>query len=197
MPGAARQTRLPPLLGISLVVLAALVLRAPVLRYTFFADDHLFLDQVRGASIVSAWAVDDPLRNYWRPLSRQLYFWVVSRCGESPVVAHVLNLTLLLGIVVLVWAVGRRLAGERAGVIAAAIVAVHEAADVPVLWASGSQDLLAVLGRSGHCTWRCAAGSAGRRRRSWPACCPRRPSPPLPPSRSGCCGNAARRGPGA
>jgi hypothetical protein len=152
-----------------LVLAAGVALRFPVLRYTFFADDHLFLDQVRGTSLLTAWSVDDPLRNYWRPLSRQLYFWLVSRLGESPLVAHVLNAALFLGVVVLVWILGRRLAGERGALVAAGIVALHEAADVPVLWASGSQDLLAILGalgalclaQRGRLPWASAAFVAG------------------------------------
>src|SRR5207249_6335625 len=39
----------------------------------------------------------------------------------------------------------RSLAGARAALIAAAFLGFHYAADVPVLWVSGSQDLLAVM----------------------------------------------------
>jgi hypothetical protein len=130
--------------GLVLILLAATGLRFAVLRYPFFADDYLFLDQTRGGSILSAWAVHDPLRNYWRPLSRQIYFWVVSALGESPLVAHLLNLTLFLGIIALLYVLTRRLSSGRAALAAAALVALHEVADVPVLWASGSQDLLAI-----------------------------------------------------
>ena len=138
-----------PATGLAFVLLAATSLRFAVLRYPFFADDYLFLDQTRGGSILSAWAVHDPLRNYWRPLSRQVYFWVVSALGESPQAAHAMNLALFLGIVALLYVLTRRLSGTRAALTAAALVALHEVADVPVLWASGSQDLLAVAGALG------------------------------------------------
>jgi len=145
--GPRARTAAPPAwAGIGFVLAAAVWLRASVLRYPFFADDYLFLDQTRGGSILSAWTVRDPLRNYWRPLSRQVYFWVVSALGESPVVAHVMNLALFLGILALLYLLTRKLAGERAALVATAIVALHEVADVPVLWASGSQDLLAIAG---------------------------------------------------
>ena len=143
---SGQPTAVPGAAGWLPVLAAAVALRYRVLGYGFFADDYLFLDQVRGASPISVFMLPDPLRNYWRPVGRQAYFWFIARLGESPLVAHVLNLAIFLALVALVFALARRLAGTRAGAIAAGIVAVHEAADVPVLWSSGSQDLLAVLG---------------------------------------------------
>jgi len=153
---AARGAWLAPLL----VLGAALWLRFPVLGYGFFADDYLFLDQARGRSPLAAWLAPDPLRNYWRPLSRQVYFSIVSWFGESPVAGHAMNLLLFLAILALLGAIARRLAGMRAAVVAMAIVALAEAADVPVLWVSGSQDLLAVAGALG-CLWLCLRGRTG------------------------------------
>ena len=46
----------------------------------------------------------------------------------------------------LVFVLARRLGGARLGIVAASIVALTYAADVPVLWASGAQDLLAICG---------------------------------------------------
>lgn len=137
------------LLALLLVLGAAVWQHAGMLRYPFFADDYLFLDQLRGRGFLSAWTVHDPLRNYWRPLSRQVYFGFVGLLGESPLVAHILNLTLFLGILVLLYLLVRRLVSTRAAIVATALVALHEVADVPVLWASGSQDLLAVAGALG------------------------------------------------
>lgn len=132
-----------------LLLFAFLLVRGPVIRYPFFADDYLFLDQVRGHSVATVWSVPDPLRNYWRPLGRQGYFGLVSLLGESPAIAHALNLALLAGILALLYMLARRLAGARAAMVATGIVAIHEVADVPVVWASGSQDLLAVAGGLG------------------------------------------------
>jgi hypothetical protein len=113
----------------------------------FFADDYLFLDQARGRSLIATLASPDPIGNYVRPVSRQLWFWCVAAVsGESARAFHVANLALLLGILALLFRVARRLLPLPAAVAATAVVAVHHAADVPVTWASGSQDLLAVLG---------------------------------------------------
>ena len=147
-PGAAFPG-LAPVGGLALVLLAGAWLQISALRLPFFADDYLFLDQARGRSLWGALTSPDPLRNFWRPVGRQLYFWLVARCGESPVVAHVLNLAIFLGIVALLFVLARRLAGTRAAVIAASVLALHYAADVPVRWASGSQDLIAVAGALG------------------------------------------------
>ncbi len=140
---------LAPAGALALVLLAGAWLQISALRLPFFADDYLFLDQMRGRSLWGALTSPDPLRNFWRPVGRQLYFWLVAQSGELTVVAHALNLLIFLGIVALLFVLARRLAGTRAAVIAASIVALHYVADVPVRWASGSQDLIAVAGALG------------------------------------------------
>lgn len=140
---------LGPTGALVLVVSAAAWMRFALLRYPFFADDYLFLDQVRGRTLFAALTTPDPLRNYWRPLSRQVYFWFVSLLGESPTTAHMLNAAMFLAIIVMLFALTRRVASTKAAIIASSLVALHEAADVPVLWASGSQDLLATVGALG------------------------------------------------
>lgn len=128
-----------------LALLAAVLVHAPALRAPFFADDYLFLDQVRARSLGAVLASPDPIGNYFRPLGRQLWFWALAGAsGESPVVFHAANLLLLLACIVLLWAIARRVAGEAAAGVAAAVFALGHAADVPVRWACGSQDLLAV-----------------------------------------------------
>jgi hypothetical protein len=140
---------LAPVGALALVLVAGAWLQISALRLPFFADDYLFLDQIRGRSLWAALTSPDPLRNFWRPVGRQLYFWLVARSGESTVVAHVLNLLIFLGIVAMLFVLARRLAGTRAAVIAASVLALHYVADVPVRWASGSQDLIAVAGALG------------------------------------------------
>ena len=150
-PDAPRPARpaTPPGATLALVVLAAVWLQVSALSLPFFADDYLFLDQARGRSLWAAWTAPDPLRNFWRPVGRQVYFWLVAVMGESPLAAHVLNLLCFATIVALLFLLARRLAGTRAAAIAATVLALHYAADVPVRWASGSQDLIAVAGALG------------------------------------------------
>lgn len=134
-------------LALALVLVAALAIHGAALTKPFFADDYLFLDQVRHRSLPQALVARDPIGNFFRPVGRQAYFWVVSRVGrESPLVSHAANLALFGLAVTLLYLLARRLAGPRAGLVAAAFLALHYAGDVPVHWASGSQDLLAVCG---------------------------------------------------
>jgi len=131
--------------GLALIVLAALLVRLPLLLGGFFADDYFFLERVRGKGLLAALASPDPLGNFLRPVSRQLYFWAVgSASGETPAAFHAVNLLLFACLLLLLFRLVRRLADAPLALVAAAYVGFHYAADVPLLWASGSQDLLAV-----------------------------------------------------
>jgi hypothetical protein len=135
---------------LALILLATAWLQRAALRAPFFADDFLFLDQARNHTLWAALTGPDPIGNFVRPVGRQLHFWLLARAsGESAVVFHAANLALFLGVVTLLFLVTRRLAGTVAAAFAAAFVALHYAADVPLLWASGSQDLLALVGALG------------------------------------------------
>jgi hypothetical protein len=134
-------------LALAVVLAAAAWIHAGALSAPFFADDYLFLDQVRGRSLPDALSRPDPLGNFLRPVSRPMWFWALSGAsGESSRVFHIANLLLFLAILVLLHRVARRWLPPHAALAGVAVVAVHHAADVPLLWASGSQDLLAILG---------------------------------------------------
>lgn len=138
---------LPPWGGLALLLLAALWIYLPAIRTPFFADDYLFLEQARHRSLIEALTSADPLGNFFRPVGRQLYFWLVAHAsGESPQAFHAVNLGLFLLLLVLLFAVTRRVAGGRAAVLATAVLALSYTADVPVRWAAGSQELLGVAG---------------------------------------------------
>jgi hypothetical protein len=127
----------------------------------FFSDDYLFLDQVRGHSLPAVLTARDPIGNFFRPVGRQMHFWALSHLvGERPGAFHAANLVLFLAALALFFGLARRLAGARAAWLATALMALHYAADVPVLWASGSQDLLAVVGALGA-LWLYSAGHRG------------------------------------
>src|SRR5262245_27185283 len=143
-PRTKRPWRQPILLA--LLLGSALALQVDALRKPFFADDYFFLEQARGRSLPATLASPDPLGNFLRPVSRQAYFWFLGRVShESPAVFHWVNLLLFLGGLVLVFLLARRLAGEATAFTAAVFLGFHYAADVPLRWASGSQDLLAIV----------------------------------------------------
>jgi hypothetical protein len=80
-----------------------------------------------------------------RPLT-ELTFWVNDAVfGRSPVSWHVVDLLLHLAVVALVFDVLRTLIGERAGLIAAAIFAVHPMMTEPVAYVFARATLLATL----------------------------------------------------
>jgi hypothetical protein len=136
----------PEALVLGLVLLAVAAVQGGSLTKLFFADDYFFLEQVRGRSLFAALAAPDPLGNFFRPVSRQLYFWTLSRLGgESPVPFHAANLLLFLSSLAVLYLLARRFAGVGAALTATAFVGFHYAADVPLRWASGSQDLLALF----------------------------------------------------
>jgi hypothetical protein len=127
------------------ILLAAAWLHLAALRAPFFADDYLFLDLTLGRSPWQAWLAPDPIGNYMRPVGRQLWFGTLSTIsGASPAVFHAANLVLLLLAIALFWLLARRVLGASAATMAASLLALQHAADVPVWWASGSQDLLAL-----------------------------------------------------
>lgn len=134
----------PWVAALALIGLGIAWIHGPSLWAPFFADDYLFLEQVRGRSLVGAMTSGDPLGNFFRPIGRQFAFWVLARAGgESPLPFHAFNLAVFGLLAALLFVFVRRWAGTTVAVFAAAFVGLHYAADVPVLWASGSQDLLA------------------------------------------------------
>jgi len=80
-----------------------------------------------------------------RPLT-ELTFWINNALfGRSPMSWHVVDLVLHLAVVVLVWDVLRKLIGDRAGLIAAAIFAVHPMMTEPVAYVFARATVLAAL----------------------------------------------------
>ncbi len=147
---APREARWTMLLSLALILAAAIWIQKDALRAPFFADDYLFLDQTLGRSLWTSLTAPDPLGNYFRPVGRTWYFGLLSHLGSgSPVVFHAANLALLLLSVALLFLLVRRRAGAPAGAAAASVLAVHYAADVPVLWVAGCQDLIALAGALG------------------------------------------------
>jgi hypothetical protein len=150
-------------LALAIVLIAATWLHRGALRAPFFADDYMFLDAVRRSSLGAALAAPDPLGNYFRPVGRQLWFWLIAHPGgASPALAHASGLGLFLIAVTLLFTLVAGAAGPAAGLVAATVLALHGTADVPVLWVSGAQDLIAV-------TAALAALLLFVRRHVWPA----------------------------
>ena len=148
--GSTRQriTRAFPLWLVVLVfvLLCAIAVRAPSIAMPFFADDFVFLEQVRNRSFLAAISAPDQLGHYGRPIGRQVFFWLVAQLGgESPLAFHLANCLLFLASLTLLFALVRRKIGDAPALIAITFLAFHYAVDPLLQWASGSQDLLALL----------------------------------------------------
>ena len=148
--GAAKTGALPAPLALALVLAAGALLHLDALRAPFFADDYLFLDQARFHSLLATLLSPDPIGNFFRPVSRQLWFWCLGTATrESALAFHLANLALFFALLVLLYELIRRRLGVWPALVGTAFLALHHAFGVPLLWASGSQDLLAVVGSLG------------------------------------------------
>jgi hypothetical protein len=124
-------------------ILMAAVLSLPVLGLGYFWDDFVFLARVQSHSL-AAFGPEPGV--FYRPLSRILYFWPLAGLGSSgAIVAHLANLFLLAVSIYLLVSLVRDLADGRAGALAGYVYAGLAPAAGLIAWASGSQDLLAIL----------------------------------------------------
>ena len=147
----------------------AVVLSLPCLTLGyFFWDDFAFLTRLQ-ADPAAAFRYQ-PGSAFYRPLSQGLYFLLLLPLGlKGAIVAHIVNLALLVACVCILTSLVRSVAGSRAGILAGLLLAGFAPAAGLVAWASGSQDLLAMffllaalrLHHAGRTGWAVIAGAAG------------------------------------
>jgi hypothetical protein len=112
----------------------------------FINDDYIFLDKTRAAPLASLWAPRELLFHYYRPWSRELHFAVLQRLfGPRELPFHAASFGLWLAVMGLWFTLARRLGGLAVASVATACTAALSAWAVPVLWASGAQDLWMLL----------------------------------------------------
>ncbi len=139
-----RASRVPAAIQLAAAPLLFLLLAAPCFRFPFLSDDFAFLN--RALSFRFKDLLPDPNSAFYRPISRELYFGFLGLFGGAgPMVAHVLNAALLVGVILLISAVGRRLFGPAAALFAGLFFAAAAPLPLMVGWASCSQDILAIL----------------------------------------------------
>lgn len=138
--------------GFVLVGLLFLVRYAWVFDVSWVNEDFMFLERARGSGFLDNWNFEDALGGYYRPLTRNLYFWLGLRlAGHESAAYHGVNLAVALGGLALFFLVARRMLAVACGaqaegpaLLATLLFAVHPAAGTPVAWISGIQDLLAI-----------------------------------------------------
>ncbi|HKW50731.1 MAG TPA: hypothetical protein VJQ53_03270, partial [Candidatus Eisenbacteria bacterium] len=125
-------------------VVLALLLVLPTFSFTYLFDDYDFLGRAQSFQLTQL--TPDPGTLFYRPLSREIYFRILYLLDPNqPLWGHVANAILLVAAVMLLGAITRKLAGARAGYVAGASFAALGALPILVGWASGSQDLLAIV----------------------------------------------------
>lgn len=144
MRDSLEKTRwLPP----ALFALGVVALYAGALGTGFLNDDYLFLeDAARGPWIPEQGA----LANYFRPVSRQLWFGLLAPlAGANPLVFHLANLAVFLGACALLYPLLRAFAPREGAIAGLVYFAVLPFQRVNLMWVSCCQDLLALAGALG------------------------------------------------
>src|SRR5437867_1544071 len=111
---------------------------------SFIWDDYNFLTHAMFYQLHD-W-VPDPTDPFYRPISRGVYFSLLDLAGRNgPLLGHLFNLGFLIGVVYLLGSLTARIAGRKAGLLAALIFTGFGAAPALVGWICLDQDLLAIL----------------------------------------------------
>src|ERR1044072_4919491 len=139
-----------PRLALLLALAGIPALYWEAIRSPFLNDDFLFLEQARGRTLVQSLTDLGALGNYYRPLSRQIYFELLTPIAHGhPLVFHLANYALFIGALALVADLLAALlprAGMLAGTLYFALLPFQR---VNLTWVSCSQDLLALTGALG------------------------------------------------
>lgn len=150
---AARRTALPPVAagvlfaGVGAFGIVLLVWASRSAPFgTPVADDYAFLARLRFQHPLS-WLDSMGAAFYWRPVSRQLWFGLVSPVlFTAPAIAAALNAALLVAAYALLARTLARIVPPPAAALIAAFPLLAEPARALLVWPSGSQHLLGMLG---------------------------------------------------
>ena len=112
----------------------------------FVSDDYTILDKVGRATFASLWTAEHPLWGWYRPWSRELHFWTLSRLfGTAEPAFHAASLLLWAGVLTAYFTFVRLLQGTPAAVVATAGAAALAAWGSALSWAAGAQELWMLL----------------------------------------------------
>src|SRR5262245_19530593 len=110
----------------------------------FVGDDFTLLDSALRYPFWELLSGRHGIPGYYRPISRELYFWWWGRIlGSGPGGFHIVNALTYVGVVVMLERFARAWAGPRAGRLAAAVFVVFPPGSALRTWISCSQDLIA------------------------------------------------------
>ena len=138
--------RRPWWLALALGAVGVTALYAGALATGFLNDDHVFLEQARTRTLFAALAHPGGIANYFRPLSREVYFALMLRlAGMQPLAFHLVNFAALLAAAWLVLDLLLVLVPPAAALTGTLWLLLLPLVRVDMLWISCSQDVLALL----------------------------------------------------
>jgi hypothetical protein len=127
-----------------LPIVVAIALALPCFRFGYLFDDFDFIE--RAQRFRPADLLPDVHSLFYRPLSREVFFGILHLFRlDTPAMLHVFNSLLEATAVALLMILASRLLGTRGGVIAGLLFASLGSLPVLIGWASGVQDLLAIV----------------------------------------------------
>jgi hypothetical protein len=143
-----------------LVLVGVIALYASTLTAGFINDDYLFLEQARRYGLWDALSHPGGLANYFRPLSREVWFALIAPVsGGDPIVFHVAQLALFGAALVLLADLLSAFVPRREALVAPPVLvgvawfALLPLQRVNLMWVSCSQDLLALVGVLASVAW--------------------------------------------
>jgi protein O-mannosyl-transferase len=138
---------------LALVILAATLPYASVLRSGFIYDDHLQIEEnpylrvwpgIARVFSSDVWSMTnmDATSNYYRPLMWISYKLIFSLTGSSPWPFHLLNLLLHAGVTAILFLLTLRLWNDfRVATLSGLLFAIHPAHVEPVVWIAALPEL--------------------------------------------------------
>ncbi|MBI1796627.1 MAG: glycosyltransferase family 39 protein, partial [Candidatus Eisenbacteria bacterium] len=131
---------------IAALALLGLALYARGLVLGFVGDDFTLLDAALRVPLGDLVSGRFGIPGYYRPVSRELYFWAWGRiAGLGPGGFHLVNAATFAATVFMLAQLARDLAGPRAARLAAAALVVFPAGSALLAWVSCAQDLIAMF----------------------------------------------------
>ena len=125
------------------LMLLGIVLYARGLVLGFVGDDLTLLDAAIRQPLGELLSGRHGILGYYRPVSRELYFWGWGRiAGLGPGGFHLVNALTFVAVIVMIERLGRAWGGPRAGRLAAATFLVFPPASALLAWVSCAQDLI-------------------------------------------------------
>ncbi|NOT33252.1 MAG: hypothetical protein HOP12_03680, partial [Candidatus Eisenbacteria bacterium] len=122
------------------------VLLVRCLTVGWVADDLVFMDAARRETFGELLSGRHGILGYYRPVSRELYFWLFGRLlGLGPFALHLVNALVFALMVGVFAATVRRLCGARSAWFAAALLILFPPTGALLSWISCAQDLIATL----------------------------------------------------